>query len=233
MKVCWQAGSAYLVSRARPKSIPLARDLALARLTRSAYHAETVSTEMSCNAIARARDDGTDVTAAACINHLSLNETDIGEYRTFFRLEPPLRSEDDRRALVEALRTGVIDMVNSSHDPQDVETKRVPFADAAPGAIGLETLLAAMLRLYHNGDLPLLRIVELLSTAPARRFGLDAGTLKPGSPADIALVDLEKPWVVRKEEIVSRCANTCFEDARFQGRVLKTIRGGVIVHALR
>ncbi len=214
------------------ESIPLQRDVALARLTSSAYHAETISCAQSIEIMRQAKDSGLNVTAAACINHATLNEIDVGEYRTFFRLEPPLRSEGDRRAIVEALACGVIDMVNSSHDPQDVETKRVPFADAAPGAIGLETLLAAMLRLYHSQDLSLLRVAELTSTAPARRFGLDAGTLKPGAPADIALVDLNEPWIVNEHEILSRCRNTCFESARFQGRVVKTWRNGIVVHSI-
>jgi dihydroorotase len=212
------------------ESIPLERDLSLARLTKAAYHAETLSCAQSLSALRRAKEAGIDVTAACSVNHACLNENDIGDYRTFFRMEPPLRAEDDRRAIVEALADGTLDMVNSSHDPQDVETKRVPFADAAPGAIGLETLLAAMLRFHHNGEIGLPRIIELLSTAPARRFGLEAGTLKPGAPADIVLFDPDEPWVVRSEDIVSRCRNTSFEGALFQGRVLKTIRRGVIVH---
>jgi dihydroorotase len=212
------------------ESIPLQRDIALAKLTKAAYHAETISCAQSIEIMRQAKDSGLDVTAAACINHATLNEIDVGEYRTFFRLEPPLRSEDDRRSVVEALASGVIDMVNSSHDPQDVETKRVPFADATPGAIGLETLLAALLRLYHSGELSLLRIAELTSTAPARRFGLNAGTLKPGAPADIALVDLDEPWIVNEQEILSRCRNTCFEGARFQGKVVKTWRNGVLAY---
>ena len=212
------------------ESIPLQRDVALAKLTRAAYHAETISCAQSVEIIARAKDSGLDVSAAASINHVSLNEIDVGEYRTFFRLEPPLRSEEDRRAVIGGLASGAIDIVHSSHDPQDVETKRVPFADAAPGAIGLETLLAALLRLYHSNDLSLLRIAELTSTAPARRFGLNAGTLKPGAPADIALLDLDEPWIVNEHEILSRCHNTCFEGARFQGKVQKTWRNGLIVY---
>ena len=211
------------------ESIPLQRDVALARLTKDAYHAETISCAQSVDVILQAKEAGLDVSAATSINHVTLNEIDVGEYRTFFRLEPPLRSEDDRRAIVHALASGAIDMVNSSHDPQDVETKRVPFADAAPGAIGLETLLAALLRLYNSGELSLLRIAELTSTSPARRFGLNAGTIKPGAPADIALVDLGYPWVVDQNDIVSRCRNTCFEDARFQGKVVKTWRNGKLV----
>jgi dihydroorotase len=208
------------------EAIPLERDLLLARLTGSAYHAAKISTALSARAVARAKADGAPVTAGISVNHLSLNENDVGQYRTFFRLSPPLRAEDDRLAMVEALRGGTIDIVVSSHDPQDVDTKRLPFADAAAGAIGLETLLAVLLRLYHNGDLPLLRVIEVLSTAPAKLFGLPGGTLKPGAPADLALVDLDEPWVVREADIRSRSKNTCFEGARLQGRVLQTMVAG-------
>ncbi|BCH32671.1 dihydroorotase [Mesorhizobium sp. L-8-10] len=208
------------------ETIPLERDLALARLTRGTYHAAKVSTAMSASAIARAKADGSRVTAGVSINHLSLNENDVGEYRTFFRLSPPLREEDDRLAMIEAVRDGTVDIIVSSHDPQDVDTKRLPFADAAAGAIGLETLLGAALRLYHNGDVPLLRLVEVLSTAPARLFGLPGGTLRPGAPADLAVVDLGEPWVVTEASIRSRSKNTCFEGARLQGKVLQTMVAG-------
>jgi len=206
--------------------IPLERDLALARLTRGAYHAAKISTAMSAAAVHRAKADGARVTAGISINHLSLNENDIGEYRTFFRLSPPLRAEDDRAAMVEALRDGTIDIVVSSHDPQDVDTKRLPFADAAAGAIGLETLLAVALRLHHNGDVPLLRLIEVLSTAPARLFGLPGGTLAPGAPADLVVVDLDEPWIVAEAGLRSRSKNTCFEGARLQGKVLQTLVAG-------
>lgn len=210
--------------------IPLERDLALARLTRGTYHAAKISTEMAAAAIVRAKNDGAAVTAGVSINSLSLNDNDIGEYRTFFRLAPPLRAEADRLAMIEALRDGTIDIVVSSHDPQDVDTKRLPFADAAAGAIGLETLLAVGLRLYHNRDLSLMRLIEVLSTAPARLFGLPGGTLRAGSQADIALVDLDAPWIVSEGDIVSRSKNTCFEGARLQGKVLQTLVGGRTVH---
>ncbi|MBA89475.1 MAG: dihydroorotase [Phyllobacteriaceae bacterium] len=209
--------------------IPLARDLMLARLTGGAYHAAKISTKLSADAIRLAKGEGVNATAGVSVNHLSLNENDIGEYRTFFRLSPPLRDEDDRLAMVEAVRDGTIDIVVSSHDPQDVDTKRLPFADAETGAIGLETLLGAMLRLYHGGALPLLRIIEVLSSAPARLFGLDAGTLKPGARADLAIVDLDEPWLVREADIRSRSKNTCFEGARMQGRVLQTMVAGKTV----
>ncbi|MBX9450486.1 MAG: dihydroorotase [Mesorhizobium sp.] len=214
------------------EAIPLERDLMLARLTRSNYHAAKISTAMSTAAIARAKDDGAAVTAGASIASLSLNEHDVGEYRTFFRLSPPLRAEEDRLAMVEALRDGTVDMLVSSHDPQDVDTKRLPFADAASGAIGLETLLAAALRLHHNGDVPLMRLVDAISTAPAKRFGLPGGTLAPGVPADLIVVDLDEPWLVREQDIRSRSKNTCFEGARLQGRVLQTLVAGRTVHRL-
>ncbi|MET0598332.1 MAG: dihydroorotase [Mesorhizobium sp.] len=213
------------------ESIPLERDLALARLTGGRYHAAKISTSSSAAVVARAKADGADVSAGVSIYSLALNENDVGEYRTFFRLAPPLRHEDDRLAMIEALKDGTIDIVVSSHDPQDVDTKRLPFADAAAGAIGLETLLAAALRLYHNGDLPLLRVVEVLSTAPARLFGLPGGTLRPGSPADLALVDLDVPWIVEEADIRSRSKNTCFEGARMQGKVLQTLVAGRTVYA--
>jgi dihydroorotase len=212
------------------EAIPLERDLMLARLTRGHYHAAMISTGMSAAAIGRAKNDGADVTAGAAIASLCLNEIDVGEYRTFFRLSPPLRAEEDRQAMVEALRDGTIDILVSSHDPQDVDTKRLPFADAEPGAIGLETLLGATLRLHHGGDVPLIRLVEALSTAPARRFGLPGGTLAPGAAADLILVDLNEPWVVRESDIRSRSKNTCFEGARLQGKVLQTMVAGRTVY---
>jgi dihydroorotase len=214
------------------ETIPLERDLMLARLTRGKYHAAKISTAMSASAVSRAKADGANVTAGVSINNLSLNENDVGEYRTFFRLAPPLRDEDDRLAMIEALKDGTIDIVVSSHDPQDVDTKRLPFADAAAGAIGLETLLGAALRLHHNGDLPLLRLIEVLSTAPAKLFGLPGGTLRPGSPADLVLVDLDEPWIVKEGAIHSRSKNTCFEGARLQGRVLQTMVAGRTVFSI-
>jgi dihydroorotase len=212
--------------------IPLERDMRLAALTQGAYHAAQISTAMSAEVIAKAKQDGLNVTSGVSINHLSLNENDVGEFRTFFRLQPPLRLEEDRLAMVEALREGVIDIIVSAHDPQDVDTKRLPFADAAAGAIGLETLLGAALRLHHNGDVPLLRIVEALSSAPARIFGIEAGSLRPGAKADVTIVDLDEPWVVKEEDLRSRSKNSCFEGARFQGRVIQTFVAGKSVFSI-
>ncbi|MBZ9896500.1 dihydroorotase [Mesorhizobium sp. BR1-1-6] len=214
------------------ETIPLERDLALARLTRGSYHAAKISTAMAAASVARAKTDGATVTSGVSIHNLSLNENDVGEYRTFFRLTPPLRAEEDRLAMIEAIRDGTVDIIVSSHDPQDVDTKRLPFADAAAGAIGLETLLGAALRLYHNGDVPLPRLIETLSTAPARLFGLPGGTLKPGAVADLALVDLDEPWIVSESGIRSRSKNTCFEGARLQGKVLQTLVAGRTVFSV-
>ncbi|GAA0603236.1 dihydroorotase [Paenochrobactrum glaciei] len=212
--------------------IPLERDLRLAALTKGFYHASQISCEMSANAVRKAKADAANVTAGISINHLSLNENDIGEFRTFFRLSPPLRQEEDRLAMIEAIKDGTIDIIVSAHDPQDVDTKRLPFADAEAGAIGLETLLGAALRLYHNEDLSLLRLTEVLSTAPARIFGLDAGTLKPGASADLIVVDLEEPWVVHEKDLHSLSKNSCFEGARLTGRVLQTMVAGKTVFEL-
>jgi len=206
--------------------IMLERDLRLAALSRGRYHASQISCGSSANAIRRAKGDGLVMSAGVSINHLTLNEIDVGAYRTFFKLAPPLRSEDDRLATVEALADGTIDVIVSGHDPQDVETKRHPFADAADGAIGMETLLAAALRLWHNDLVPLPRLIEAMSTRPAALLGLSSGTLKSGAPADIALFDPNMPWVVKEETIVSRSKNTPFEGARFQGQVMETFVAG-------
>lgn len=212
--------------------IPLERDLRIAALTRAKYHASQISVPESVEAIQVARKRGAKVTCGISINHLSLNENDIGEYRTFFKLYPPLRSEDDRMAMVDALAKGQIDIIVSSHDPQDVDTKRLPFGEAADGAIGLETMLSAALRLHHAGQVPLMRLIDAMSTRPAEIFGLPGGTLKPGAHGDIALVDLDEPWLVSRDNLLARSKNTPFEDARFSGRAVATYVAGQCVHSL-
>lgn len=212
--------------------IPLERDLRIAALTRAKYHASQISVPESVEAIQVARKRGAKVTCGISINHLSLNENDIGEYRTFFKLYPPLRSEDDRMAMVDALAKGQIDIIVSSHDPQDVDTKRLPFGEAADGAIGLETMLSAALRLHHAGQVPLMRLIDAMSTRPAEIFGLPGGTLKPGAPGDIALIDLDEPWLVSRDSLLARSKNTPFEDARFSGRAVATYVAGQCVHML-
>ncbi|WP_297321940.1 dihydroorotase [uncultured Bartonella sp.] len=210
--------------------IALERDLRLAALTGCRYHAAELSTAMSVDAIRQAKQKAGNVTSGVSINNLTLNENDIGEYRTFFRLSPPLRSEDDRQALIEAVREGAIDIIVSSHDPQGADTKRLPFEDAEAGAVGMETMLAAALRLYHNESVPLLQIAALLSTNPAKILQLDAGTLARDRNADFIVVDLDEPWVLTLDMLHSRSKNTPFENARFQGRVMKTYVGGKLVY---
>lgn len=211
---------------AEAEIIPLERDLRLADLTGCRYHAAKISLGESAKVVRRAKQRGTRASAGVSINHLSLNENDIGEYRTFFRLSPPLRREEDRESLVAALADGTIDIIVSSHDPQDTDGKRRPFAEAESGAIGLETLLPAALRLHHSGAVPLARVIAALTSAPADLLGLDRGTLIPGRPADVVLVDLDSPFLFSEAAIRSRSKNTAFENARFQGRVLRTIVAG-------
>lgn len=212
------------------ESVVVARDMRLARLTGARYHAAQVSCGDSLDAIRRAKAEGFAVTCGVSINHLTLNELDVGSYRTFFKLSPPLRGEADRLAMVAGLADGSIDVIVSSHDPQHVETKRHPFAEAADGAIGLETLLAAALRLVHNGDADLKTVLRALSTRPAEILGLDAGTLAKGAPGDVVLFDADAPWVCEEQRIVSRSKNTPFEGARFMGRVRRTVVAGHTVY---
>ncbi|RFC66579.1 dihydroorotase [Fulvimarina endophytica] len=218
---------------AEAEIIPLERDLRLAALTGGRYHAAELSLAESAEVLRTAKRRGSNVSGGVSINHLSLNENDIGEYRTYFRLSPPLRGEDDRRGLIAAIADGTIDVVHSAHDPHDADGKRRPFTEADSGAIGLETLLSAALRLHHSGDLPLLRLIETMTSAPARLLGLDRGTLKPDRPADFILVDLDEPFLFDETMIRSKSKNTVFENARFQGRVMQTFVGGRKVHDAR
>jgi len=208
------------------ETVILERDIRLVGLSRARYHAASITCAESLDVLRRAKEAGFAVTAAASVNHLTLNEIDIGPYRTFFKMSPPLRAEDDRAALVQALSEGLLDVVMSDHNPQDVETKRLPFAEAAPGAIGLETMLAAGLRLVHNGEMKLITLLKAMSTRPAELLSLQAGTFKSGSPADVIVADIDAPWVLDPAELRSKCKNTPFDEARLQGRVLRTIVAG-------
>ena len=210
---------------AEAETVPLARDLQLAALTGARYHAAQVSTAGSVELLAAAKRRAR-ITAGVSINNLALNENDVAPYRTFFKLSPPLRSEDDRQAMIEALKAGVIDVIHSAHDPQDSEVKRQPFAEASEGAIGLETLLAAALRLVHSGDVSLMTVLRAMTQRPAEILGLPSGRLVPGAPADLIIIDPEYPWVVKESEIVSRSRNTAFEGARMQGAVMQTFVAG-------
>jgi dihydroorotase len=212
------------------ETVMLERDIRLVALTASRYHAASITCAESLDVLRRAKDAGLPVTAAASVNHLTLNENDIGSYRTFFKMCPPLRAETDRAALVEALAEGLIDVVMSDHNPQDVEVKRLPFAEAAAGAIGLETMLTVALRLVHNGEVGLSTLVKAMSTRPAELLGLPSGTLRPGAPADLIVVDVDVPWVLDASNLKSKCKNTPFDDARLQGRVVRTIVAGRTVY---
>jgi len=210
------------------ETVPLARDLQLAAATGARYHAAQISTAASIELIRAAKPRG-EISAGISINNLALNENDVAPYRTYFKLSPPLRSEDDRQAMIEGLKAGVIDVIHSAHDPQDTEVKRQPFAEASEGAIGLETLLAAALRLVHSGDVPMMTVLRALTQRPAEILGLDAGRLAIGAPADLIVFDPDFPWVLAEANIVSRSRNTAFEGARLQGAVMHTFVAGRLV----
>lgn len=209
--------------------ITLERDLALAELTGARLLVDQITTADALECLARGRARGLDVAASVSINHLSFNEIDIGEYRTFYRLDPPLRPEADRLALIEAVRDGLIDAIVSAHTPAPAEGKRLPFAEAAPGAVGLETLLPAALNLYHEHGIDLLDVLRPLTQGPAQLLGSDCGRLTPGSPADLVLFDLDAPIAIDAERLVSRSKNSPFDGRRLQGKVQMTLAGGKIV----
>lgn len=215
---------------AAAEAIMLERDMRLVALTKGRYHAASVTCPSSLAVLGDAKAAGLAVSAAASINHLTLNENDIGPYRTFLKMSPPLRAEDDRKALVKAINDGLIDVIMSDHNPQDVETKRLPFAEAAAGAIGLETMLSAGLRLVHSGDVTLPILLRAMSTRPAELLGLPGGTLRSGAPADVIVIDTDVPWVVNPDELKSKCKNTPFDEARMTGRVVRTIVNGRTVY---
>jgi len=208
------------------ETIMLERDISLMALTGVRYHASQISCRASLDIIREAKARGLPVTCGVSINHLTLNENDIGSYRTFFKMRPPLRSEEDRRAMVEGVASGDIDVIVSAHDPQDADRKRRPFAEAADGAIGLETMLPAALRLYHNGEVTLSTLLRTVTANPAKLLGLDAGRLHKGAPGDLVLFDLDAPFVVTPERLHSKSKNTPFDEARLQGRVLMTLVAG-------
>lgn len=211
----------------------LDRDIALLEMTGARYHADQITTARALPALERAKRNGLDVTAGVSIHHLTLNEMDVADYRTFFKVKPPLRAETDRLAVVEALRDGLIDIISSMHTPQDEESKRLPFEEAASGAVALETLLPAALRLVHSGHLDLPTLFAALSLNPARRLGLPSGRLCEGAPADLILFDPDVPYVMDRADLQSKSRNTPFDGARMQGRVLATYVAGEPVYRRR
>jgi len=212
------------------ETIVVERDLRLVEITGGRYHASSLTCAESLAAVRAAKARGLDVTCGVSVNHLTLNENDIGPYRTFFRLRPPLRSEADRMAMVRGIASGDIDVIVSAHDPQDADQKRHPFAEAADGAIGLETLLAAALRLHHSGDVGLVPLLRAMTSNPAKLLGLPGGHLEKGAPADLILVDLGLPWVVDKNTIRARSKNSPFDESKMMGRVLTTMVAGRVVY---
>lgn len=209
----------------------LARDVRLARMTKGRYHAAQLSASESVDIVKWAHEHNVRFSCGVSVAHVTLNETDIGSYRTFFKVSPPLRTEEDRQALIGGLADGSIDVVVSSHDPKDVETKRHPFAEADDGAIGLETLLPALWRLVLSDQLSEMRAFELITSAPAKLLGLNAGTLRAEQPADVVIFDPRPAWVYQEADIVSKSKNTAYEGARFEGRILRTLVGGQTVFA--
>ncbi len=212
--------------------IVLERDIRLVELTGAHYHAAQISCRASVDAVRKAKAQGLPVTCGVAINHLTLNENDIGPYRTFFKLSPPLRSEEDRQALVEGVRDGTIDVIVSGHDPENPDTKRLPFGEAAFGAIGLETLLSAAYGVHLNDGVPLETLVKAMTKAPASILGLETGSLTEGAPADFALFDENVMWTVKEWSQKSKSNNTPFEDRMMQGRVVKTVIAGQPVFEL-
>ena len=215
------------------ETLMLERDMRLVRLTSGRYHAAMISCADSVEIMQRARHDGLRVSCGVSINSLTLNENDIGPYRTFLKLSPPLRAEEDRQAVIAALAEGLIDVIVSDHDPQDVEAKRQPFADCADGAVGLQTLLSAAMRLVHGGDFSLVTLLRALSTRPADLLGLPQGRLQVGAPADLMVFDPDEPYVLEPDHLHSLCRNTAFDQARLQGVVHMTLVGGRVVHRLQ
>jgi dihydroorotase len=211
------------------EKIGLDRDLGLIEMTGVRYHFDQITVAASLPALTRAKQS-LDVTAGISIHHLTLNEYDVGDYRTFFKMTPPLRSEDDRIAMIEAVADGTIDVIASFHTPADEESKRLPFEEAASGAVGLQTLLPAALRLVHGGHLSLSQLFRALALNPARRLGLPQGRLALGAPADLVLFDPNAPFVLDRFKLASKSKNTPFDGARMEGKVLGTWVNGEKVH---
>ena len=205
--------------------IILERDLALLESIRCRYHISQLSCSKSVD-IVRSKKENIKFSCGVSINNLSLNENDIGDFRTFLKLSPPLRTEEDRISLVKGLSDGTIDVIVSDHKPEDEEQKRLTFAQAETGASGIETLLSLSLELYHNGSVKLETIIKALTSNPAKILKINKGTLSVGNDADFCIVDLNKPWIVKKENLYSKSKNTSIENKKLQGKVMNTFVKG-------
>ena len=218
--------------RGLPSVTPIAermaldRDMALVELTGVQYHFDQITTARSIPALERAKKNGHKITAGTSIHHLTLNEFDIADYRSFFKLNPPLRSENDRLAIINAVNSGVIDVISSFHTPQDEESKRLPFETAAAGAVGLETLLPASLQLFHNQSVSLEKLIKTMTLNPALLLGLPSGRITPGAPADLIIFDADIPFILDRETLKSKSKNTPFDGHKLQGKVRRTIVAG-------
>ena len=213
------------------EKIIIERDLSLLEDFNCRYHISQISSAKSIEVIKKRKND-INFTTGVSINNLSLNENDIGDFRTFLKLSPPLRTEDDRLSLVEALNKNLIDVIVSDHKPEDEESKRLTFAQAATGACGVETLLPLALELYHNESVKLFKIIETLTSNPAKILNIDKGNLSIGNDADFCVVDINKPWIVKKEKLISKSKNTSIENKKLQGKVLNTYIKGEELYKL-
>ena len=202
------------------------RDLALLESIKCRYHISQISSAKSVNII-KEKKQKVKFTCGVSINNLSLNENDIGDFRTFLKLSPPLRTEEDRTSLVDGLNNKTIDVIVSDHKPDDEEQKRLTFAQAATGSSGIETLLSLSLELYHNGSVKLETIIQALTSNPAKILKINKGNLTIGNDADFCIVDINKPWIVKKEELISKSKNTSIENKKLQGKVTNTFVKGV------
>ncbi|MEC8210298.1 MAG: dihydroorotase [Pseudomonadota bacterium] len=211
------------------ETIMIERDIRLVEATGARYHIAQISSRESIDIVRQAKDKGLPVTCGVSSNHLMLNQNDVENYRTFAKLMPPLRTEEDRQALIEAIADGTIDVIVSGHNPQGEDAKRRPFGEAEFGSIGVETLLAAGLTLHHEVKVPLTRLIEAMSTTPSRLLGLSAGTLSIGHPADLILIDIDAPWIVDADNLHSRSRNAAIEGRKVQGKVTETIVSGKTV----
>ena len=208
------------------EKIIIERDLTLLETIKCRYHISQLSSSRSVQTI-RERKDKVKFTSGVSINNLSLNENDIGDFRTFLKLSPPLRTEEDRLSLVQAVKDEIIDVIVSDHKPEDEESKRLTFSQAATGASGIETLLSLCLELYHNGSVKLETIVKTLTSNPAKILKINKGNLSIGNDADFCIVDIDKPWIVKKENLISKSKNTAIEGKKLQGKVTNTFVNGV------